>query len=95
MFIDNSIVDINPLSNFDFKFDSIFSDINALFKEQEVSSMIKYNSGYATNPYTNTSTSQTNSLVLENEFTKSNTLGSSSPQLIRRRTNIKQKRSEG
>jgi hypothetical protein len=70
MFTKNDIVNINPSSDFDF--DSIFGDINALFEEQEVSSMIKYNGSYATNPYIDACAGQTDSLALEIEFAKTN-----------------------
>jgi len=76
MFIDNSIIDINPLS--DFNFDFIFSNINALFKKQEVSFIIKCNSGFAINLYINASASYTNSLALKKQFAKINTLSSCS-----------------
>jgi hypothetical protein len=95
MFADKGIVDIDPSSDFDFEFDSIFGDIDALFEEQEVSSVIECNSGHATNPHMDASAGQTDGLVLENEFAKSDTLGSGSPQLMRRRTNTKRRRSEG
>lgn len=88
---ENGTVDINPSSNFD----SIFGDINALFEEQEVSSVIECNNGHATNPHTDAPASQTDSLVSEKEFAKSDTLGSGSPQLMRRRTNTKRRRGEG
>jgi hypothetical protein len=72
---ENGTVDINPLSDFD----SIFGDIDALFEEQEVSSVIECDNGHATNPHTDAPTSQTDSLVSEKGFAKSDTLGSSSP----------------
>lgn len=87
---ENGTVDNNPSSDFD----SIFGDINALFEEQEVSSVIKYNNGHATNPHTDASAGHTDNLVSE-EFAKSDTLGSSSPQLMKRRTNTKRRRGEG
>ena len=95
MFADNSIADIDPSSDFDFDFDSIFGDIDALFEEQEVSSVIECNNGHATNPHTDASAGQTDSLVSEKEFAKSDTLGSGSPQLMKRRTNTKRRREEG
>jgi hypothetical protein len=88
---ENGTVDIDPLSDFD----SIFGDIDALFEEQEVSSVIECNNGQATNPQTDASAGQIDSLVSEKEFGKSDTLGSSSPQLMRRRTNTKRRRGEG
>jgi hypothetical protein len=95
VFADNSIVDIDPSSDFDFDFDSIFGDIDALFEKQEVSSVIECNNGHTTNPRTNASAGQTDSLVSEKEFAKSDTLGSGSPQLMKRRTNTKRRRGEG
>jgi hypothetical protein len=90
-FTENGTVDIDPLSDFD----SIFGDIDALFEEQEVSSVIECNNGQATNPQTDASAGQIDSLVSEKEFGKSDTLGSGSPQLMRRRTNTKRRRGEG
>jgi hypothetical protein len=97
VFIDNGIVNIDPSRDFDFDldFDSIFGDIDALFKEQEVSPVIECNNGRATNPHTDASAGQTDSLVSEKEFAKSDTLGSGSPQLMKRRTNTKRRRGEG
>jgi hypothetical protein len=57
VFINNGIINFNLLNDFDFDFNSIFSNINALFKDQEVSPIIKYNNSYATNPYIDASTS--------------------------------------
>ena len=95
MFTDSGIIDINPSSVFDFDFDSIFGDIDALFEEQEVSPVIECNSSHTTNPHTDASAGQTDSLVLEKEFIKSDTLCSGSPRLMKRRTNIKRRREEG
>ena len=80
MFIDNGIINIDPSKDFDFDFDfdSIFSDIDALFEEQEVSPVIECNNGHAINLHTDASAGQTNSLVSEKEFIKSDTLGSGS-----------------
>ncbi|CZR52890.1 uncharacterized protein PAC_02767 [Phialocephala subalpina] len=94
-FTDNGIVDIDLSSDFDFDFHSIFGDIDTLFEEQEVSPVIECNNGHATNPHTDASAGQTDSLVSEKEFAKSDTLGSGSPQLMKRRTNTKRRRGEG
>lgn len=88
--VENGTVDNDPLSDFD----SIFGDINALFEEQEVSSMIECNNGHTINPHKDASISQTDSLVSEKEFVKSDALGSDSLQLMRRRTNTKRRRGE-
>ena len=73
---DNNIVNINPSSNFDFNF--IFGNIDALFEEQKVSLIIECNGGHAINLYTDAFVGYTDSLVLEEEFAKSNILGSDS-----------------
>jgi hypothetical protein len=95
MFADNGIVDIDPSSDFDFDFDSIFGDIDALFEEQEVSSVIECNGGHATNPHADASAGHTDSLALEKQFAKTDTPSSCSSQLTKRRTITKRRREEG
>jgi hypothetical protein len=76
VFVENGIVKINPLSGFDLN--SIFGDIDTLFEEQEVSSVIECNGGHAINPHTDMSVVQTDSLASEKGFAKTNTPSSCS-----------------
>ena len=57
--------------------------------------MIKCNNGHATNPHTDALAGQTDGLVSEKGFAKSDTLDFGSPKLMRRRTNTKRRRGEG
>jgi hypothetical protein len=93
MFAENDIVDINPSSDFDFDF--IFGDTDALFEEQEVSSVIECNGGHATNPYTDACAGQTDSLASEIEFAKTDMPCPCSSQLSKRRTSTKRRREKG
>jgi hypothetical protein len=95
MFAENGIVDIDPSSDFDLDFDSIFGDIDALFEEQEVSSVIECNGGHATNPYTDACAGQTDSLASEMEFAKTDMPSPCSSQLSKRSTSTKRRREEG
>jgi hypothetical protein len=88
---ENGTVDIDPLSDFD----SIFGDINALFEEHEVSSVIECRDDIASNSQTDVSAGQIDSLMSENEFGKSDTLSSGSAQPMRQRINTKRRSGEG